>query len=296
MHADKDAKPFIGALIAAALVAYGISANRRDVRMPAKVQRQADAGRGRQAAWPSHIPGRGWWDILMRVKNDISDQNLPLVAAGAAFYVLLAIPAAFTALVSLYGLVFDPRNVQRQVELMHGVVPAEAITILSDQLKALTSHPSSTLGVGLAISLLLALWSARSGTSSMITALNIAYKEPEKRSFIWFQIVALGLTLGIVLFAIVALTLVAVLPAAIDLLPLGPAGKVVASVIRWPVLVVLIMGLLAALYRFAPSREEPRWRWVSWARWLRRSCGSSARLSFRSTSARSPPMTRATAR
>jgi membrane protein len=78
---------------------------------------------------------------------------------------------------------------------MTGILPTEAIQLLSDQLRTLSSHSSSTLGIGLVVSVL-ALWSARSGTSSMISALNIVYEEPEKRNFIWFQVIALGLTAG----------------------------------------------------------------------------------------------------
>jgi membrane protein len=128
----------------------------------------------------------------------------------------------------------------------------------------LTSHPTSALGIGFLVSLTLALWSARSGTSSMITALNVAYEEPEKRSFIWFQVIAIGLTAGIVLFTLVALGLIAVLPVVIDFLPLGEFGKMLSSIIRWPVLLVLLLVGLSVLYRYAPSREEPKWRWVSW--------------------------------
>src|SRR4051794_4844928 len=95
-------QPLIGAIIAGALTAYGILAKRRSEQHIAQAsQGQARDGRGRSAAWPSEIPKRGWWDILMRVKDDISEKNLSLVAAGVAFYVFLAIPSALTALVSL---------------------------------------------------------------------------------------------------------------------------------------------------------------------------------------------------
>jgi membrane protein len=250
-------------MLALALTAYGIVTKQQERRAIARARGVSDE-RGRSADQPSDVPKRGWWDILMRVKDDISEKNLSLVAAGAAFYALLAIPSAITALISLYGLVLDPGNIQKQVQAMAGVLPDEAIRLLSDQLQTLASHSSSTLGVGLIVSVSLALWSARSATSSMIVALNIVYEEPEKRGFIWFQAVTLGLTAGIVLFMLVALALVAVLPAIIDFLPFGEFGKTIASIARWPVLLVMVMIGLSAFYRYAPSRETPRWRWVSW--------------------------------
>jgi membrane protein len=98
----------------------------------------------------------------------------------------------------------------------------------------------------------------------MMTALNVAYEEEEKRGFVRFLLVSIGLTFCAILFGVVTLALVAILPAIIDLLPLGESGKTISSIVRWPVLVIIVMIGLAALYRFAPSRDEPRWSWVSW--------------------------------
>jgi membrane protein len=232
--------------------------------MPADAAAREQQRHGRQARWPSEIPRRGWWDILLRVKDSQSSTNISLIAAGLAFYAFLAIPSAFTALVALYGLVFDAASVGRQVDAMASVMPSEARQIIATVLTTITSSPSAKLGLALVISVLVALWSARSGTASLMTALNIAYGEQEKRGIIRFNLHAMLLTLSAVIFAIVALALVALLPAIIDLLPLGPYSKLAATIVRWPVLLCLVMVALAATYRFAPSRESARWRWVSW--------------------------------
>jgi membrane protein len=226
--------------------------------------RPHDVAHGRQANRPSDIPKRGWWDILMRVKDAMSEKNLTLIAAGAAFYAFLAIPSAFTALVSLYGLVANPQDVQRHLDIAKGVVPEQVLQIMSDQLQALTSSGSTPLGVGLIVSVLVALWSARSGTASMVTAINVAYGEPEKRGMFRLYATTLGLTVLTIVSALLALALVAILPAVIGFLPLGDFGKTMAVVLRWPVLLALVVVALAFTYRFAPSRKEPRWRWVSW--------------------------------
>lgn len=220
--------------------------------------------RGQSADRPGDIPARGWKDILLRLKDRVSRDNISIIAAGVAFYAFLAIPSALTALVSLYGLMFDPSDVERQVSALQGILPGEAANLIGDQLKAVTSGPPATLGVSLVVSVLFAIWGARSAMSTLITALNIAYGEEEKRGFFRFQFAAFALTAAGILFAVVALALVAVLPAVIGLLPLGDAGKTVASVLRWPILVVAIMAALAAIYRYAPSRSTAKWRWVSW--------------------------------
>jgi len=220
--------------------------------------------RGRWADTPRDIPRPGWKQILLRVWERIGRENISIIAAGVAFYAFLAIPSALTALVALYGLAFDPGNVQRQVTALAGVVPAEALTVISAQLTAVTSSSNSTLGVSFVIALLVAIWGARSGMSTLVTALNIAYDEEEKRGFVRFQGTTLALTAGAVIFAVVSLALVAVMPAVIGFLPLAGAGKTLVAVLRWPVLLLLVVVALTAVYRYAPSRRAPRWRWANW--------------------------------
>ncbi|HJU17091.1 MAG TPA: YihY/virulence factor BrkB family protein [Stellaceae bacterium] len=224
----------------------------------------AEDGHGRSAARPSEIPRRGWRDILKRAATGVSEKNLSLASAGAAFYAFLAIPSALTALVALYGLVFNPADVGKQVAAMQGMMPHEAIGLISTQLKSVTSHSAQTLGISFVISILVALWGAMSGTTSMMSALNMAYGEEEKRSLVKYYLTALALTVAAIVFVVIALALVAVLPAVLGMLPFGGFSQWLATVVRWPVLIVLVLLALAALFRYAPSRDEPKWRWVSW--------------------------------
>jgi membrane protein len=136
-----------------------------------------EKARGRQAEWPSDIPRPGWKDILTRVFQRISRDNISIIAAGVAFYGFVAIPSALTALVALYGLVFNPQDVEHQVASMAGVLPKDVISLVSTQLTTVVSNNSSKLSVSVILGFLIALWSARSGTSSLITALNVAYRE-----------------------------------------------------------------------------------------------------------------------
>jgi membrane protein len=225
---------------------------------------EADLAHGREATWPSDIPSRGWRDIGMRVFENVSRTNMSMIAAGLAFFAFLAIPSALTALVALYGLAFDPSAVGKQIAAMRGIVPGDAIGLLSGELTQITSSSNSKLSLALVLSVAIALWSTRSATSSLMTALNIAYEEHEKRSLVRFYLDALMLTLGGIVFAVLAIALVAVLPAVISFLPLGDHAKLAAAIVRWPVLLFLVAASLAAVYRYAPSREQAKWRWVSW--------------------------------
>ena len=221
-------------------------------------------GRGREASRPQDIPPSGWKDILWRVKDQIKKDRLSIIAAGVAFYGLLAIFPALIALVALYGLAFDPRQVQEQVSALSGVLPPDAAEILLRQLNDLTTRDSKALGFGAIGGLLLALWSASAGMRTLMEALNVAYNEEEKRGFFRFYGTALLLTLASILGTILAIVLVVVIPAVLTFLGLDDTLKWVISIAAWPILIIMMMIGLAVVFRYGPSRREPRWRWVSW--------------------------------
>lgn len=252
-----------GALIATGLTLYAIRADRRRRRMT-PVQRAGNGRYGRHAEQPQQIPAAGWWSVLKRVLAGISRNNLSLMAAGIAFYSMFALTPAFTALVSLYGLMFDPGQVEQQVSAMEGMVPAEARNLIAEQLTTVVRDNRSRLGTSLVVSLTIALWSTNSGTIALMSALNVAYVEEEKRRFLTYWAHSLLLTAALVVFGILSLVLVAVIPVVIGVLPLGDFGKALMAWVRWPVLFLLSTIGLAVIYRYAPSRNEPRWSWVSW--------------------------------
>jgi ABC-type multidrug transport system fused ATPase/permease subunit len=108
-----------------------------------------------------------------------------------------------------------------------------------------------------------ALWSASGGTGNLIKAVNIAYDEEESRGAIKLRGIALALTMGAILFVLLTLGLVALVPIVLDALPLGVVGRVLAQVVRWVLLIVVVVVALAVVYRIAPDRDAPRFRWVS---------------------------------
>ena len=205
-------------------------------------QPQAErATRGRDAEHPGKIPPGGWMDVLWRAWNEVSDANLFLVAGGVTYAVLLALFPGLAALVAIYGLVLDPSQVERQVSALSGVLPEESKQLLIDELQKLISTSSGTLGLSAAFGLVLALWSASRGMSGLITSLNIAYEEKERRGFFKLNLLALGLTVALVLGGLVVIALVAVLPAAVQLIGLRDATRWLLLGLEWPLLVVVVM-------------------------------------------------------
>jgi membrane protein len=218
---------------------------------------------GREAERPGQIPPRGWFAVLKRVKAEVKDDNVSLLAAGVAFYAMLAIFPAIIALVTIYGMVADPNQVESQVGEFAKSLPSGADQLLTQQLKNVVSAGRQSLSIGLVVSLLAVLWSVSSGVQGLVKGLNVVYDERETRGFVKLRGLSLLLTLGAIVVAVVALALITVFPAAIDNLGLGRAGELAASIARWVVLALLVLAALAVLYRFAPDRANPRWRWVS---------------------------------
>jgi membrane protein len=223
----------------------------------------AEAGCGRDADHPGEIPPRGWKDIFWRTWGEVSEQNIFLIAGGVTYAILLALFPGLAALVSLYGLVFDTRQIERQVASLSDVLPTQMQELVSQQLHNLVQTRNGTLGFIAIGSLLLALWSASRGMSGMMTAVNIAYEERERRGFLKLNVIAIGLTLALLAGGITAIGLVAVLPVAAKLLAVGPGMKWLLLLAQWPLLIVLVMLGLAVLYRYGPDRDKPQWRWVS---------------------------------
>ncbi|MGI8682630.1 MAG: YihY/virulence factor BrkB family protein [Mycobacteriales bacterium] len=222
------------------------------------IAREAD--RGRQADAPSAIPKKGWKDIAVRVKDSLRDDQVSLLAAGVAFFTLLALAPALAAVVSIYGLVTTPAEASRQIADFTTALPKDARSLLADQVKTVAGGNPRGLGIALVIGVLLSLWTASGGMKQLIEAVNVAYDESETRKFLRLRGLALLFTLGMIVVFVATLGLLAVLPAVVN----SSAGQVVANVVRWPLLAVLTAAALAVLYRYAPDRDNPKLRWVTW--------------------------------
>jgi membrane protein len=218
---------------------------------------------GIHAEKPTHIPWRGWKQIVKRAWAEHKADNMPIIGGGVAFFGFLAIFPSLIATINLYGLVASPETVARQVEELSAQLPESAAQLIGEQLEAIVERDSGALTVGLIVSILLALWSASGGVSNLITAVNLAYDEVETRNFVKLKLLALALTLGGIVFFLITIGLVAVLPVVLDALPLGTVGTILAEILRWVLLLAVMAGGLAVIYRVAPDRDAPRFRWVS---------------------------------
>lgn len=222
-----------------------------------------DAYPGADAEKPTEIPKRGWVQIVKRALAESKNDQVPLLAAGVAFFSFLSLFPAMIAAVTVYGLIADPKTVADQTQQLTQALPNDAASLIGDQLKAITSTPQQSLGFGLLIALALALWSAAGGVGNIVTAINIAYDEEETRGFVKRKALALGLTLGAIVFVVFAIAMVAVAPALLEAFVPSGAAYWLLQIARWVLLLVAVSLVLAVLYRYAPDRDAPKFKWVS---------------------------------
>jgi membrane protein len=228
-----------------------------------ELKRAQEHGRGRRAAHPLQIPWAGWKDILWRTYTEMLSDRLLSIAGGVAFFVLLAIFPAITALVSAYGRFFDAATITNNISLLHDVVPGNVLDMVHEQANRIAANSGRALNIGIVVGILVSLWSAMSGVKAMIDALNVIYEQQEGRSFIKLNLVALAFTLSGFAVFLLAIGAVVVLPLILSQIGLGGLTEILTRIVRWPALLVLLLFGLALLYRYGPDRRVARWQWVS---------------------------------
>lgn len=220
--------------------------------------------RGREAEHPSQIPPRGWLEILGRVWSETNADRIPLVAAGTAFFLLLALFPALAAFVSIYGFVANPITIADHIAFLGGLLPHEGLDIIRTQLDSLARQDPDSLSIGFLTGLGVSLWSVNSGVKSLFDALNVAYEEREKRGFFALTGLSFLFTLATMAVAGLLIASVGVLPILLETLNLAGHAELIVSLLRWPVLLMVIGASISVLYRFGPSREHAKWRWITW--------------------------------
>jgi membrane protein len=218
--------------------------------------------RSRHAETAQDAPARSWKDIALRVKDEIAADRVSLVAAGVAFYALLAIFPAITAIMALGGLIFEPSEVTAQLTAITGVIPKEAAQIIIDQATSVAGSEQQGLGFAFVVGLVLAIYSASKGMGSLIQGLNVVYDVEEKRGFIKRTLWTLGLTVFLIVGLVVGLAAVLAVPVVLGFVALPGWLETVLGLSRWVILAVMTIFGLAVLYRYAPSREDVEWKWL----------------------------------
>lgn len=186
-----------------------------------------------------------------------SARQAPLLAAGVAFYAFLSLFPAMIAAILTYGLVASPKTVATQSADIADALPSDAASLVTGQLDSLTSTPSGSLGLGLVIAIVLAIYGASGGVGNLVTAINAMFGLGETRNFIRRKLLALGLTAGAIVFLTVVIALVAAAPAVFDAIDIVPGVRAGLEAARWILLLAAVVVAIGVLFRLAPNRSGP---------------------------------------
>ena len=222
-----------------------------------------DADLGRCADSPLDIPWHGWKRVMRRTAREMVSDRVSLVAAGCAFYGTLALFPAISMLLSIYGLVFDPVTIEPHLVVLQDLLPPAAFTLISQRVHELVSKPQATLTASLLVSVAIALWSSATGTKSILSALNVAYEERERRSFLQFQVTAFSMTLIALVGASLGLALVVGMPAALAPLGMTDFTALLLRAASLGVVLIFVVASMSLLYRFGPCRAAAQWQWIT---------------------------------
>ena len=210
------------------------------------------------------MPWAAWRDIASRTWQRTWDDNVGLVAAGVAFYGFFALLSLLAMVVMLYGIAAAPATVVSNFQSLTAILPTDMAALIADQLMNSVQMSNGRNGLGLLIALAVALYGGTNGAGAVITALNIAYEEKEKRSLLHFYLIAIAITLAAVFIALLALAGVAVAASLDELLPwISDSVVLIGKVVAYAALLLVAAAVAATLYRFGPSREDARWKWIT---------------------------------
>jgi membrane protein len=231
--------------------------------MARRKQHSPDA-HGHRAESPWAIPRAGWKQVISRTWRQTWIDNVGLVAAGVAFYGFLAVVPLLAAIILTYGLIAEIGTVIDTMKLLFHVLPNDIAKLLSDQTIGIVHTSEGKKGVGLVIALAIAIYGASNGAGAIITALNIAYEEREKRPLWEYYLVAICITVGVIVTALLALAAAAIVATLEDFLPRASGATVLIGKAAAYVAMTFVGAAIAAtLYRFAPCRAQAKWTWIT---------------------------------
>jgi membrane protein len=210
------------------------------------------------------MPKAAWKDIAARTYKRTWDDNVGLVAAGVAFYGFFALLSLLGAMVLIYGIVADPRHVIDDFYALTAIFPRDIAVLITQQLLSSVHSSETRKGFGIVIALGVALYGGSNGAAAVMTSLNIAYEEKEKRSLWHFYLLAMTMALVALVIALAAIAATGGVAYLQHFLPRSLPAAIVAGKVAGYLALVMIAALSAAtLYRFGPSREDAKWKWIT---------------------------------
>ncbi len=222
----------------------------------------SDETHGCCATSPLGFSLKDWWIITRLSYAEIEQDNVSIVAAGVAFFSMLAIFPMITAGLSIYGFFADPAIAQEQLYAVSDILPEDVWVLINDQVQAVTSASNTAIGFKIALGIFAALWAAGAGIRAMIRGLNIAYGETNNRHFLKNSALAAAFTIGTILMTLISLTVIIGVPSVLMVLKLDGIIAKLTKILPWSLLIFAFSFSCTFLYRYGPTRRPAKLRWV----------------------------------
>jgi membrane protein len=241
-------------------------AEQQGERASSRAATAVDPNDSRKPDSPTELTKPSWRYVLRKTGREfIADQAMDL-SASLTYYGTLAIFPALLAFVSILGLFGNARKTTNSLlQLLNGLVPSSTLDSIKGPLDALTH--SSAAGFGLVIGILGAILSASGYVRAFARAMNRIYGIQEGRPIWKLRPLTLGITVLLILAAVLAALLLVISgPIAQQIgsdLGVGATLVVVWNIVKWPILVLIAIIMLALLYYATPNIKQPKFRWMS---------------------------------
>ncbi|MEM7490089.1 MAG: YihY/virulence factor BrkB family protein [Pseudomonadota bacterium] len=222
-----------------------------------------DEGTAEDAGAPTRLTWSGWWAVLTRVRTAVTEGALWIHCGCVGFFGFLSLFPILGLFVLLYGLLFDPADIEGQVETLRALVPVAVFDLLVARLAELTANTTRDLTFGVVLTVAIGMWTGSRGVNAIVDLLNLAYHEPMPRSFLRRAVFTFATTFAATLAVAIVLITVAALPVLIGRLGVGSGTETLALWGRWPVLAAFIFAGLVLLFRHGPHRRAAKVRWVA---------------------------------
>jgi len=210
----------------------------------------------------SNLSFSDWKSILIKVKEQIGENNVVIVSAGVGFFGFMAIFPAIMALISIYGFVMDPQQIEEQVSKINSMMPEQTHEIIQYRVDQFIKSQGESLGWGTFFSILLGVWIGNLGTKSLFRGINIAYDTANKRGIFKNNGLTLLFTSGAIILIILSASMIVAFPAIIEKIGLPDHLEGLTSWLRWLVMGTVLAGSIGLIYNFAPKRKQPGFKWV----------------------------------
>lgn len=203
-----------------------------------------------------------WWAVIKRTFMASQYDNVTVIAAGVAFFSLLAVFPLISAALSIFSFFANPGDVDGITSTLSSLMPSEAYSIIEGQVTSVLNADRGSISLGIIISIAFAFFAAGAGIRAMMRAMNVAYEEQESRNILVFYLYAALMTLGSLIFVWLSLFVIIGVPAALAFIRLEGAADIVARILPWILLVSVFCFACGVMYRFGPARRPARKRWI----------------------------------